>query len=71
MICAACLGRADGASGRRASRLGTARRLAGTLVAAFVAWLCFLGVGRLLLSLPESVHEGTLWTSPDAAEDGR
>jgi hypothetical protein len=29
-----------------------------------LAWFCFHGAGRILLSIPDSFHEGTLWQVP-------
>ena len=63
LICAVCL--------RRLSRPAAARRVpwAGLLVTGEFAvgvlatWLFFYAVGRNLLAIPDSFHEGTVWKS--------
>ena len=65
MICARCL--QPGAAPRRESRLlsgvlRTFQVLAGILV----LWLAFFLMGRGLLLLPSSIHDGTLWGSAEA-----
>ena len=34
-----------------------------------ICWLCFYHLGRVLLALPSSFHEGTLWTEEPAREE--
>jgi hypothetical protein len=63
LICAACL--------KKLSRPAAARRVrwAGLLLAGefvvgiLTAWLFFYAVGRNLLAIPDSFHEGTVWKS--------
>lgn len=70
LICAGCL--------REVVRVPPARRRALAGVARVLqlgfglvtAWFFFHLVGELLLSLPDSFHEGTLWRRP-AWEEGR
>lgn len=73
-VCAACLSRAAGAAdgegaGKHAgtwararkallSGLGAGARLAGGLV---LLWLCFYLAGKILIRIPDSFHEGTVW----------
>ena len=61
ILCAACLRLAVGRAARAAPR-GRALALAGQVLAGLVlAWLLFFAMGRLLLRLPSSFHEGTRW----------
>ena len=63
MICAACLKKlARPTRGRRyrvAGLVVVVEALAGLLT----AWLFFYAVGRDLLAIPDSFHEGTVWKS--------
>mgnify|MGYP001586911148 CR=1 FL=1 len=61
VICAACLRLLSQRSKGHSSNMD--RCLVGTgAVAGFVlTWLIFLLLGKSLLSLPSSFHEGTLW----------
>ncbi len=63
MICARCLPQDKG--GRRKGRFfrGLLRGIQ-TLVGMLVLWLAFFLMGRALLNLPSSFHEGTLWAVP-------
>jgi hypothetical protein len=69
MICASCMRAA--ASGARPARrwAGAIGRAAHTVLAVVLAWLVFMGVGRLLVGIPAAVHEGTLWGEPLGEED--
>ena len=64
VICARCLAALSRGAEKRGARL---RRLAAAFPAAaglFMLWLMFYGVGRLLLAIPSSFHEGTIWRYP-------
>jgi hypothetical protein len=68
MLCAACLRRSTAAGGMRRGGLGrmlVVLQCAGSLL---LAWLFFYGLGRVLLELPDAVHEGTVWQDPTAGE---
>lgn len=61
VLCAACLRKllaVAPAARRRFSGLAAAGRF---LWGFLLLWLVFYSVGRALLSLPSSVHEGTVW----------
>lgn len=61
VLCAACLRRLAAApSAARPWLLNAARGLQ-MVLAVLVAWLFFYFVGQMLLSVPDSFHEGTLW----------
>jgi hypothetical protein len=65
MICAHCL--LPGEAPRRKGRFlsGTLRALQ-LLIGVLVLWLAFFLLGRALLALPSSFHEGTLWSRAGA-----
>ena len=68
VVCAGCLrGMARGGERRRA-RWQSGRLVVAAALGLVVAWLSFHAVGRLLLLLPESFHEGTLWHAAPAEE---
>ncbi len=60
MVCAACL---KSATDRAPVRRSLLRFASGALPAAglLLAWLLFYAIGRALLLIPASVHDGTLW----------
>ncbi len=61
VICASCLTKrvTRAASGR--GRWGELLSVAGCGLAVFVLWIFFYQWGQMLLSLPSSFHEGTVW----------
>ncbi len=61
VVCANCLTTLAAKSGRKTT--GKAwLALAVPWVAAFVfIWMCFFGLGRALLVLPDSFHSGEIW----------
>jgi len=61
VVCAACLKHVFGEKG--ATRRRILRIIAGGLPVAglLLAWLIFYGVGRALMMIPASVHDGTAW----------
>lgn len=65
MICARCLlpGREHRRKGRFLTGILRAFQL---LTGLLVLWLAFFLMGRALLNLPSSFHEGTLWGAPGA-----
>jgi hypothetical protein len=70
VICATCIRERikPRLTRRRGFVLGT--RAAQCLAGVLVAWLFFYLAGRLLVSLPESFHEGTLWKKSFLGEEG-
>jgi hypothetical protein len=64
MVCGACLRREQPSAGVRGRAwLALLGGCAQTLAALFVAWLVFYGAGRLLLRIPDSLHEGAFWSN--------
>ncbi|MFH0879930.1 MAG: rhomboid family protein [Lentisphaerota bacterium] len=61
VVCAKCLGLA----GRKAAekRIGFfwIVSLSQALAGLFLAWALYYGVGRILLAIPSSFHEGAVW----------
>jgi hypothetical protein len=63
VLCAACLRRLLRPSSKKPSRLGGFISLSQFLLGLVLLWLCFYCLGQVLLSLPTSFHEGTVWQS--------
>ena len=61
VICAACLKKIAHQSEAKRSRFAGAFRALLFAAGIFTAWLFFYFAGRLLLTIPSSFHEGTLW----------
>jgi len=61
VICAECLKRLVRAPGGSRARFAALSRLGYGLAGFILAWLFFYGFGRMLLLIPSSFHDGTLW----------
>lgn len=61
VLCASCLRKTAATTIVARPRLAAFVRLAQAVLGLFVAWLFFHIAGRVLLSLPSSFHEGTVW----------
>src|SRR5512137_19237 len=61
VICAACLRKLARATGVQRSRWRVFASVAQCLAGVLVAWLFFYTAGRVLLAIPASFHEGTVW----------
>jgi len=61
VLCAECLAAFDQAGSALGSRSGDVARFAGMTVGLGLVWLFFYYFGRILLSVPSSFHEGTIW----------
>lgn len=70
VICSSCLREIAGAGPARSKgrRLSWVLPVLQGICSLLVAWLVFYSVGRLLLRIPSSFHEGTLWKS-EASSD--
>ncbi len=62
VICATCLKGLVGADSARRRIFGGLCRLAACAAGLLVTWMVFYHLGRVLLLLPSSFHEGTLWS---------
>jgi hypothetical protein len=71
VICAACLRARTKLSFTRRAGFVLGLRLLQCVAGLLTAWLFFFLIGRLLVSLPDSFHEGTLWRSSLWDEPGR
>jgi hypothetical protein len=61
VLCAACLKRLAQQAGPRRRRLAGAWRAVQLVAGVLAVWVFFYLAGRLLLAIPASFHEGTLW----------
>ena len=61
VICAACLRKLAPAGSSRGPRFGWLAHPATCILGLILAWLFFYAIGEVLLQLPDSFHEGTLW----------
>jgi hypothetical protein len=68
VLCAECLRGLTHRAERRRARWQAGRLLAAGAIGLLAAWLTFHTIGRALLLLPTSFHEGTLWSGA-APED--
>jgi len=61
ILCASCLKRFLKKSGSKASRFTPFVRAGQLLLGFMILWLFFYYLGQVLISLPASFHEGTVW----------
>jgi len=61
VICASCLRKLARATGGPRSRRRVFASVAQGLAGVLVAWYFFYSAGRVLLAIPASFHEGTVW----------
>ncbi len=61
VLCAACLSRNSHPDRYHQSRFNGLLRLIHFMMGSMILWIFFYYLGQLLLSLPSSFHEGTLW----------
>jgi hypothetical protein len=61
VLCAACIGREEDRSEHRHVFTASALRLIQGTAGFLVLWIMFYYLGRILLLIPASFHEGTLW----------
>ena len=64
VLCTACLKRKRSADPVKRRALLGLKRIAQLTMGILMAWFFFFLVGRTLMELPESFHEGTLWKVP-------
>ncbi len=63
MLCARCLQKLLKTPFIKRFRLRYITRLGQCLLGFLIAWLFFYYLGEILLSIPASFHEGTIWKS--------
>ena len=61
VVCAACLKKLTYKPLAQRFRLAQLFRLAQCLLSLLIAWYFFFLIGEILVKLPDSFHEGTLW----------
>jgi hypothetical protein len=61
VVCAECLRATSESDSRRTSRAGDTARIFTMALGIALVWLFFYYSGRLLLLIPSSFHEGTIW----------
>lgn len=71
VICSDCLQRLSEKNSPRAFRLRWVSRSMGAVAGLFILWFTFYYLGQFLLSIPESFHEGTFWSSSEWKNDGK
>ncbi len=68
VLCARCLAKQTATQTERRSRFGGMLRATAAICGVLVAWWFFDLIGRGLMLLPASVHEGTAWEELDQEE---
>ncbi len=61
VLCAGCIDGLAGDSREKRRRFGAGGRVFLFLLATGGMWMFFYFIGRILLSLPDAFHEGTIW----------
>jgi hypothetical protein len=61
VLCASCLTRLVSPKTKSKGRLAVVGRIAQTSFGLLIIWIVFYYIGRLLLLIPSSFHEGTIW----------
>jgi hypothetical protein len=69
VLCAACLRKLAARPDTARARLTGLLRLGQCMVGVLVCWIYFYYVGRILLAIPSSFHEGTLWKTGSGNEE--
>ena len=65
VLCAECLKRLARRPGRGRDRFAALMRIGGCCAGLLIAWVFFYEAGRVLLMIPTSFHDGTLWRHDD------
>ena len=68
MLCATCLRAGAGEPNRARRSVSFLRRMAQSIIAILCAWFFFYLIGEVLLAIPTSFHDGTIW-SDSTGED--
>lgn len=62
-LCSRCLNAATGGSKKGRGMSGVIGSLLASAAGFLFLWMSFFYLGKLLLAIPSSFHEGTLWSS--------
>lgn len=63
IICASCLKKKFPAPDRRRFRFINLLRMVQGIAGILILWMFFYFIGQILVSIPSSFHEGTVWKS--------
>jgi hypothetical protein len=63
VLCANCLNKIIRGSAHGMSSFGVLFRLAHLIAGIILLWVVFYYFGQILISLPSSFHEGTIWSN--------
>lgn len=69
VICSACLRRISAPAAKKRRNFAVVARPLQFTLGLLVAWLFFYFAGRVLVSIPASFHEGTLWKTAIEGND--
>ncbi len=61
VICASCLAKLNSPSSAKRSYAGGILRILQVTVGLLILWFAFYLLGQMLLKIPNSFHEGTIW----------
>jgi hypothetical protein len=62
VLCASCLAKTTQKSSHGLSRLSRFFRTIQVIIGVILLWIFFYYMGQILLSIPTSFHEGTIWS---------
>lgn len=68
VLCASCLAQFRATAAPRPDRFRGFARLGASVLAVLFTWFCFFLIGRGLLAIPTSFHEGTIWKTIQASQ---
>lgn len=71
VICSDCLSRLNLAGHSSSSALSWVFHGFWGFLGLFIVWLLFYGLGKFLVALPSSFHEGTLWSKTNLKDPGK
>ena len=61
MICSSCLGKIPRRFDRERHPFKSLFRIVQVAAGVVILWICFYYLGQILLELPTSFHDGTMW----------
>ncbi len=64
VLCSACLKKLAASPSSKRRTFTGAMRVVRFVVGMLIAWFFFFLIGQVLISLPDSFHEGTVWMVP-------
>jgi len=63
VLCSSCLNKITGEKAFGLSRFRALLKLAHFIAGIILLWIVFYYLGQILISLPSSFHEGTIWSN--------